>query len=139
MKKKILITLMALCLGGAYAVTAYANTENNISVQEIAPRYDNISLITRSFEVHPDGSADFVVHVYPKVKSDVEITVNIQEYINKKWKTIDTFESSKDNTVIHSLSDETSVTPKSTARAEFIITVTTDGVEETETLYSYDN
>ena len=45
----------------------------------------------------------------------------------------------KKDSVSFGYSESTQLTPHCVARAEFIVTVTTDGVEEVETRYSYDN
>ena len=98
-------------------------------------------MIMRAFEIDGDWVGSFGITVYPKEFSDIDVVVNIQEYDDdvEDWVTVDTFTRSIKNTGVLILSDETQLTPHCVARAEFIVTVTTDGVEETEIRYNYDN
>ena len=139
MKKKLGIALLAAVMSLGSVVPGYAAEVSGRVDEVVTPRYVNIAEILRGFEIDGDWVGHFMVNVFPKKKSDIEITVNIQEYRNGDWETVDTFSKSEKNVGTLGFSDSTDVTPHCVARAEFIISVTTDGVEEIETRYNYDN
>ena len=141
MKKKLGIALLAAVMSIGSALPAHAAEVDEKVEESISPRYENILMIMRAFEIDGDWVGSFGITVYPKEFSDIDVVVNIQEYDDdvEDWVTVDTFTRSIKNTGVLILSDETQLTPHCVARAEFIVTVTTDGVEEVETRYSYDN
>ena len=141
MKKKLGIALLAAVMSIGSALPAHAAEVDEKVEESISPRYENIAQIIRGFELNADWVAEFGVVVYPKDYSDIEVEVNVQEYDDdvEDWVTVESCYGSEKNTLILTLADEAQVSPHCVARAEFIVTVTTDGVEEVETRYSYDN
>lgn len=141
MKKKLGIALLAAVMSIGSALPAHAAEVDEKVEESISPRYENIAQIIRAFDIDADWVGEFGIIVYPKDYSDIEIEVNVQEYDDdvEDWVTVESFYGSKKNTVVFPFSDKTQLTPHCVARAEFIVTVTTDGVEEVETRYSYDN
>ena len=141
MKKKLGIALLAAVMGIGSALPAHAAEVDEKVEESISPRYINIAQIVRGFEIDGDWVGKFVVNVIPKEVSDIEIEVNIQEYDDdvEDWVSVAKYYKTKKDSVSFGYSESTQLTPHCVARAEFIVTVTTDGVEEVETRYSYDN
>lgn len=141
MKKKLGIALLAAVMSIGSALPAHAAEVDEKVEESISPRYENIAQIVRGFQINGDWVGEFVVNVIPKEMSDIGIEVNIQEYDDdvEDWVTVAKFYDSEKNSVSFGFYDSAQLTPHCVARAEFIVTVTTDGVEEVETRYSYDN
>lgn len=141
MKKKLGIALLIASMSIGSVLPAYAAEVNDKVDEIVTPKYENIAQIIRGFEIDGDWVGTFVINVLPKEVSDIDIKVNIQEYDNdvEDWVTVDTFRDSEKNSYSFGFSDSTKMTPHCVARAEFIVTVTTNGVKEVETRYSYDN
>ena len=141
MKKKLGIALLAAVMSIGSALPAHAAEVDEKVEESISPRYINIAQIVRGFEIDGDWVGKFVVNVIPKEVSDIEIEVNIQEYDDdvEDWVSVAKYYKTKKDSVSFGYSGSTQLTPHCVARAEFIVTVTTDGVEEVETRYSYDN
>ena len=141
MKKKLGIALLAAVMSIGSALPAHAAEVDEKVEESISPRYINIAQIVRGFEIDGDWVGKFVVNVIPKEVSDIEIEVNIQEYDDdvEDWVSVAKYYKTKKDSVSFGYSESAQLTPHCVARAEFIVTVTTDGVEEVETRYSYDN
>lgn len=141
MKKKLGIALLIASMSMGTVLPVYAAEVDEKVDEIITPKYENIAQIMRAFEINGEWVGSFAINVLPKEVSDIDIEVNIQEYDNdvEDWVTVDTFKKSEKKADILSLSGKTELTPHCVARAEFIVTVTTNGVEEVETRYSYDN
>ena len=141
MKKKLGIALLAAVMSIGSALPAHAAEVDEKVEESISPRYINIAQIVRGFEIDGDWVGKFVVNVIPKEVSDIEIEVNIQEYDDdvEDWVSVAKYYKTKKDSVSFGYSGSTQLTPHCVARAEFIVTVTTDGVEETEIRYNYDN
>lgn len=141
MKKKLGIALLAAVMSIGSALPAHAAEVDEKVEESISPRYENIAQIIRGFEIDGDWVGKFAINVFPKEMSDIEIEVNIQEYDDdvEDWVSVAKYYKTKKDCITFGYSESTQLTPHCVARAEFIVTVTTDGVEEVETRYSYDN
>ncbi len=99
MKKITAVFVCCMLLSSCLTPGVFASEEQHMTVEEISPRYEIISVITASLNISESGRADCGASVRVPSGYKVELLAELQQKNGSSWETIRDWEASGSNRV----------------------------------------
>ena len=132
MKKKLGILLLSAALSLGTIAPCYAALPED----GLMPLYDNINDLKASFSVSDEGKATYKVNVTTSSATEITASIEIQQNISGKWKTIHN-DSKTVSRKLLGIGDDIYVDPDGTYRMKYTVDVTYGSNDDVETVTKY--